>query len=60
MMPWTRWAHRDAVLLIDETGLLNRGEASCSVAQQYAGSTGKLTNCQIGCSRPIFPSTATP
>jgi len=44
MMPWTRWAHRDAVLVIDETGLRNQGEASCDMARQYAGTTGKITN----------------
>ncbi|MCP5092501.1 MAG: IS701 family transposase [Gammaproteobacteria bacterium] len=39
---------RDAVLVIDETGFLKQGKASCGVARQYTGSAGKITNCQIG------------
>src|ERR1700759_4755418 len=38
----------DAVLIIDETGFLKQGKASCGVARQYTGSAGKITNCQIG------------
>ena len=38
----------DAVLVIDETGFLKQGKASCGVGRQYAGSAGKITNCQIG------------
>src|SRR3954449_11709175 len=38
----------DAVLVLDETGFLKQGEASCGVARQYTGSAGKITNCQIG------------
>src|SRR3954447_6355497 len=38
----------DAVLVIDETGFLKRGKASCGVARQYTGSAGEITNCQIG------------
>jgi SRSO17 transposase len=38
----------DAVLVIDETGFLKQGKASCGVAPQYTGSAGKITNCQIG------------
>jgi SRSO17 transposase len=41
-------ADDDAVLVIDETGFLKQGKASCGVARQYAGSAGKITNCQIG------------
>jgi SRSO17 transposase len=37
-----------AVLVIDETGFLKQGKASCGVARQYTGSAGKITNCQIG------------
>src|SRR5579872_6880290 len=38
----------DAVLVIDETGFLKQGKATCGVARQYTGSAGKITNCQIG------------
>jgi SRSO17 transposase len=38
----------DAVLVIDETGFLKQGQASCGVGRQYTGSAGKITNCQIG------------
>lgn len=41
-------ATNDAVLVIDETGFLKQGKASCGVARQYTGSAGKITNCQIG------------
>src|SRR5204863_3171120 len=41
-------ADDDAVLVIDETGFLKEGKASCGVARQYTGSAGKITNCQIG------------
>src|ERR671939_349869 len=40
-------AEPDAVLVIDETGFLKQGKASCGVARQYTGSAGKVTNCQI-------------
>jgi SRSO17 transposase len=41
-------SNEDAVLVIDETGFLKQGKASCGVARQYTGSAGKITNCQIG------------
>ena len=43
-----RLADTDAVLVVDETGFLKQGKASCGVARQYTGSAGKVTNCQIG------------
>src|SRR5258706_2131863 len=41
-------ADDDAVLVIDETGFIKQGMASCGVARQYTGSAGKITNCRIG------------
>src|SRR5687768_8526906 len=41
-------ADPDAVLVVDETGFLKQGNASCGVGRQYTGSAGKITNCQIG------------
>ena len=41
-------AAAEAVLVIDETGFLKQGKASCGVGRQYTGSAGKITNCQIG------------
>jgi SRSO17 transposase len=38
----------NAVLVIDETGFLKQGKASCGGARQYTGSAGKITNCQVG------------
>ena len=38
----------DATLVIDETGFLKQGKASCGVGRQYTGSAGKITNCQSG------------
>src|SRR6202163_3436895 len=36
-------ADDDAVLVIDETGFLKQGKASCGVARQHTGSAGKIT-----------------
>src|SRR5215475_10624213 len=41
-------AEETAVLVVDETGFLKQGKASCGVVRQYTGSAGKITNCQIG------------
>ena len=38
----------DGVLVVDETGFLKQGRASCGVARQDTGSAGKITHCQIG------------
>ena len=41
-------ADPQAALVVDETGFLKQGKASCGVHRQYTGSAGKITNCQIG------------
>src|SRR5213082_526856 len=41
-------ADTEAVLVLDETGFLKQGKASCGVARQCTGSAGKITDCQIG------------
>src|ERR687890_2231805 len=41
-------ADPEAVLVVDETGFLKQGRASCGVGRQYPGSAAKITNCQIG------------
>ncbi len=38
----------DGGLVVDETGFLKKGQASCSVRRQYTGSACKITYCQIG------------
>jgi hypothetical protein len=45
-----------AVLVVDETGFLKKGEKSVGVARQYSGRAGKVENCQIG----VFLAYATP
>jgi SRSO17 transposase len=43
----------DRVLIFDETGFIKiLGDASAGVARQYTGTTGKVDNCQSGCSPP--------
>ena len=38
----------DAVLAIDESGVVKQGTKSAGVARQYCGASGKIDNCQIG------------
>ena len=38
----------EGVLVIDDTGFLKQGNKSCGVKRQYTGTTGKVTNCQVG------------
>jgi SRSO17 transposase len=37
-----------AVLVIDETGFLKKGQYSAGVARQYSGTAGRIENSQIG------------
>lgn len=38
----------EAVLVLDETGFLKKGDKSAGVARQYSGTAGRIENCQIG------------
>lgn len=38
----------DAVLIVDETGFPKKGTKSVGVARQYAGTLGRIDNCQVG------------
>ena len=38
----------DAVVVIDETGFLKKGQKSAGVARQYSGTAGRIENAQIG------------
>jgi SRSO17 transposase len=38
----------EAVLVVDETGFLKKGQQSAGVARQYSGTAGRVENCQIG------------
>lgn len=44
----TGLGQEDAVLAIDETGFIKKGDQSAGVARQYCGASGKLDNCQVG------------
>src|SRR5215472_17169976 len=36
-----------AVLVVDETGDVKKGEASAGVQRQYSGTAGRVENCQV-------------
>jgi SRSO17 transposase len=38
----------EAVLVVDETAALKKGDKSCGVARQYSGTAGRIENCQVG------------
>src|SRR5258707_4935121 len=38
----------EAVLVVDETGVVKKGHASAGVAKQYVGVVGKIENAQVG------------
>jgi SRSO17 transposase len=37
-----------AILVVDETGFLKKGQHSVGVARQYSGTAGRVENCQVG------------
>ena len=37
-----------AVLILDETGFLKKGDKSAGVQRQYSGTAGRIENCQVG------------
>jgi SRSO17 transposase len=39
---------RGAVLVLDETGFLKKGDKSAGVQRQYSGTAGRIENCQVG------------
>jgi len=41
-------ADAEAILVVDETGFLKKGQGSVGVARQYSGTAGRIENCQIG------------
>ena len=45
-----------AVLVVDETGFLKKGNKSVGVKRQYSGTAGRIENCQIG----VFLAYASP
>ena len=47
---------RQAVFVIDETGFVKKGIHSVGVQEQYCGTAGRLTNCQVG----VFLAYASP
>ena len=38
----------DAVLVLDETGFLKKGDKSAGVQRQYSGTAGRIENCRVG------------
>ena len=38
----------DAVLVVDETGFLKKGDKSAGVQRQYSGTAGRIENSQVG------------
>ncbi len=41
-------ADPDAVLVVDETGFLKKGDKSVGVQRQYTGTAGRIENAQVG------------
>src|SRR5215469_16233261 len=45
---WETLATPQAVIVIDETGFLKKGDKSVGVQRQYSGTAGRIENCQVG------------
>jgi SRSO17 transposase len=43
-----RLGDEKAVLVVDETGFIKKGQKSVGVKRQYTGTVGKRENCQVG------------
>jgi SRSO17 transposase len=41
-------ADEGAILVIDETGFIKKGNKSVGVQRQYSGTAGRIENCQVG------------
>jgi SRSO17 transposase len=41
-------SEEEAVLVVDETGFLKKGDHSVGVKRQYSGTAGGIENCQVG------------
>ncbi|MET8576565.1 IS701 family transposase [Streptomyces sp. NPDC005012] len=39
---------QDAILIVDDTGFLKKGDRSAGVQRQYSGTAGRTENCQVG------------
>src|ERR1700680_489723 len=48
VMQWKNCTVRRAVLIVDETGFLKKGQHSAGVKRQYSGTAGRIENSQIG------------
>lgn len=38
----------EAILILDETGFIKKGDRSAGVQRQYSGTAGRIENCQLG------------
>ena len=45
----------EAIVVLDETAELKKGDAAAGAARQHAGITGQVENFQTTCSRPASP-----
>jgi SRSO17 transposase len=51
-----RFGEREAIGVLDETGIPKKGTASVGVAKQYCGAVGKLEHCQVATRLPSSTS----